>query len=60
MKVAANMEIDVVALSYLLGVIVKDIVNSNHTSAHYQVRVFYVYEDFIRKKNFLGYFGNWK
>ena len=44
MEVAANMETDVVALSYLLGVIVKDIVNSNHTSAHYQVRVFYLYE----------------
>ena len=37
MEVTANMETDVVALSYLLGVIVKDTVNSNHMRAHYQV-----------------------
>ena len=37
MEVTANKETDVVALSYLLGVIVKDIVNSNHMRAHYQV-----------------------
>ena len=41
MKVTANMEADVVTLSYLLGVIVKDEVNSNHTSAHYKVRLFH-------------------
>ena len=37
MEVAANIETNVVALSYLLGDIVKDIVNSSHTRTKYQV-----------------------
>ena len=43
MEVTAKMETDVVALSYQLGIIIKYIVNSNHThtSTFYQVSLFY-------------------
>ena len=41
LEVTANMETDVMALSYLLGVTVKDIVISNHKSVYYEVKLFY-------------------